>query len=290
MMEPPSSLQVTALLDELLGVAPRREEDEEVAAPEASDAPSPIFPNGSGSPNAAQLSQICGEIEELNTEMDACIASIGRWEEESRQRREALERELERCYASGRESLVAEVEGLSEDLHEDLCHLQREELERELEVSRPASPARPVLPDGSDRRATPGTPLASAEQMLEAAAREAAEDEARIAQLQAEVEQLRCCQQARFSSQSTADADLSPAGLGGPNPFRQLEDDLPSDMDMDSEINELEGRLQDARNYIGHVEEAIGETNFSVDAEINELEQLLNECDAARAQMGPAVA
>lgn len=312
-----SSLQVTALLDELLGVAPMREEEAEAAAPEASRVPSPSTPGGAASPNASQLAELCGEIEDLNTEMDACIASIGRWEEESRQRREALERELERCYATGRDSLVAEVAAPGEDSDVqdpsyDTGRLRRDELELELEAcygadsaaslaanaaalpgeaSRPPSApvCSPLAGVSAQHRASPSTALASAEHKLMAAAQTVAEDEARIEKLRAEVEHLRCCQQGRISAGSTADVEL-PLGPDGHIFMEDSLGQMPFDGDVDDEINELEGRLQDAKSYLGHFEEAIGDSQFTVDAEINELEKLLNECDAARAQMRPAVA
>jgi len=287
---------MTALLDELLGVSSHKQGD--ATAPEASTAPSPNSPCGDGSPSSdAQLAELCGEIEDLNTEMDACIASIGRWEEESRQRREALERELERCYAGGHASLRAEAHGPSEEGGE----YRQDDLDLELQAfnalvrssaSRSASP-QPLEGRGLNRLEDLELDLeASAEHMLTEAAKQAAEDEERIARLRAEVGELRS---RRFPSADTlAEPDLSPSGPSAALRVRSLEDSLRSkhfDVDVDAgAMHELEGRLQDARKYLGTLEDAVEEANLSVEDEINELEQLLNECDAARAQIQPTVA
>lgn len=272
-MVEPSSLQVTALLDELLGVGSAQAV--EPAAREASNAPTPT---GAG---ASRLNLLCGEIDELSSEMDACIASMGRWEEESRHRREALERELERCYGAGRASLLAVRKRTCEDLDSELenCYglangssTCNAVLLETAEVSPTSSSA-----GRQDRRvgfqAALQDPVSSAEQILAAAAQVAAEDEARIAKLRAEVEHLKCRQPAEFSTGSTVDIDERriPAGT---------EDSI----DVDDEISALEGRLEDARNYLDGVEDAIVEANFNVDAEIHELEKLLNDCDTSTLQ------
>mmetsp|Transcript_78832 Transcript_78832/g.190979 ORF Transcript_78832/g.190979 Transcript_78832/m.190979 type:complete len:246 (+) Transcript_78832:672-1409(+) len=222
----------------------------------------------------------------------------------------ALELELERCYGAGRAPL-AEAEG--QELTEYLSHIRQEDLERELgarygggagtndavaeleEVSRPASVSAYSPPTAGNmaRKAAPSSPHAS--EALAAMAQEVAEDEARIAQLRAEVEQLRRCQDRPPFETSAAELDLGP---GSPEaragrvsaPPEDSFGRMQFDVDVDDQINELEGRLHDARSYLGHMEEAIGEVNCNVDNEINELEKLLNECDAACAQIQPTVA
>lgn len=237
-VQPCSNLGVTALLDELLGTGCGRE------PPPSSPVYDPREPTGSdhfarGSDSEGEVvTPRSKQIAELSAEMDMCLASLGKWEEESRLRVEALRKEMEVKYgmafdpraAGGRiaaweakEREPSEPEYLGSAL---LGGTYRRLLENEELVTEAYSRA---LHTGSpiDDWLMPGSPgslmatspcrMSSESPSLLLADRplldpSRIEDEARIARLRAEVEALRLREQEMAQEIAQQWAELEAAG------------------------------------------------------------------------------
>jgi len=308
-----AAMGVTALLDELLAegagtggreLPPSPDPEHEIAYTRAGAAQDGI--NGCRqainevSPRSRQIAELCGE-------MDSCLASLSKWEEDSRCRVEALRKGLEAEYGFGFEDKVRfpawELRDIdSEDAPDEPLErsapglLDQEELVGEAYCRALALGTSSPEPRTEDLRREASTdPLRRA-------------DEERIAKLRAEVENLRQkeaeMQQEIFqqwldaealegSGSAAAAAAAMPVGAnssnisflcreadqilgetgGGDSPARAKL--AAEDEEECAEMEEIEARLAAVQDGITHMEGNLDSARSMVDSELSELEKLL---------------
>merc|ERR1719204_1956639 len=241
------------------------------------------------SPRSRQIAELCGE-------MDTCLASLGRWEEESRRRVELLRQDLEQQYGFSYEERGAV--GLQDWELKDIDEpddLQQEALAGEV-YCQALSPSIVRSSSNSPPRLTP---LQAAEGVLlrrEDLLRHA--DEERIARLRAEVESLRCkeVEMQQEIMQQWLDCENMDPSASGPSELSALcrEADrvlgegslfnsrtemlLPQVPGGASEIDgvdDMEARLAEAQKGLAQMEGAMHSSRSQIDSELAELEQLL---------------
>jgi len=318
--KPAMGLGVTALLDELLAkeaeeagpaVVPEKVAAVPAEAQAANTDPSCVEgtkesegavggDDASYEPNEVEQeaeAEVSRQVAELCGEVDACLESMANWEEESRQRREALKRELEAQYGFSYEDSMLDgprVEAES-GLEED------EEENEEMNVSAYIRGAEPLVASMMDppmaQRAVPAAHYRALDGQDEAMR---LADEARIERLRAEVEKLRrrgAQGEAAQEEVSGTDLDSScmrewcaevDAALGMP-----MDDSLdmsyyggPGDMESGMEI--IDNRLASAMEHGRDIEGALNVANMRIEAELGDLDRLLSECDAIQAKMDQA--
>lgn len=270
-------------------------------------------------------SPLSRQIAELAQEMDDCLGNFGeQWEEEKQKHREALLAALEVQYRS-----------TSKDAHDGV--LDNIEATESVEatdgggsdlmghiLSAPgfSSPS-PVETASAVSRVSLGAAdevLARLREDEEASQRT---DEARIAQLRAEVEELKrraeSAESADYPESMSPQGDsafgLAGRGVGTPHPGLVLdaslsglddklglsawraevdavlagdhsfEDELTADPGSPGGIANLEGRLAGARERVRQLEDAVESAKVCAEGELGELDQLLSECEELHAQL-----
>eukprot|EP00933_Yihiella_yeosuensis_P053829 TRINITY_DN5211_c1_g1_i2.p1 TRINITY_DN5211_c1_g1~~TRINITY_DN5211_c1_g1_i2.p1 ORF type:complete len:284 (+),score=63.31 TRINITY_DN5211_c1_g1_i2:185-1036(+) len=224
---------------------------------------------------AQQLNDLCGE-------MDDCLESLERWKAQRKMDNEAMEKELK--------SLRREAE-LFEASEQD-CKRTLEEVSKiEDEEEYPCEPIeehisapsrKPISASDNDDAAS----RALASIRMEAQARE---DAARIAQLRAEVDHLRQKAAAAEADESEMDfgtsMDINVSGLPDVSGLSEWCAEVDVAALRLLAPDELEEHLLKARHRVGSLETDLDSAKCRVDAELGELEQMLAECDAMRAQI-----
>lgn len=246
------------------------------------------------SPRSRQIAELCGE-------MDSCLESLAKWEEDSRNRVDALKREMESQYGFSYEEqvrfpAVSDLGGYEADGFGGLPD------EHEDSVDEGCCRAVVQLPEPRVEfvRGVPCKPLSKL-QLQEDVMRH--EDEDRIAKLRAEIEGLK--QKEAEMQQEIIQQWLDVEALDGWAPgvaevqasdIRSVEfsvlcaeadnvlangcvgDRPPSYSGV--VIEGLEARLREARGGLSYMEDRLDSARSRVDSEISELEKLLAERDS----------
>lgn len=280
---------VSALLDELLAeghgkeappASPVRElrQQAEIAAEDLSCC--------QVTPRSRQIAELCGE-------MDCCLASLGRWEEESRLRVQALRQDLEQQYGfayeeGGGATCIKDWELKDVD--------EPDELQQQEAYCRALSGGKvddlPLL-----TRSRSASPVRSMHQVVEDPLRRA--DEERIAKLRAEVESLR--HKEAEMQQEIMQQWLECEALEGSAPpaselstlcreadrllgeeGRSLCDTRaemlePSALGATDQVEGMEARLAEAQSGLVHMEGHLNSARSQIDSDLAELERLFNE-------------
>lgn len=250
---------------------------------------------------ARQVAELCGDL-------DACLASMGAWEEEGRQRREVLKRELEAQYGfTYEEAVEAKTVYDSRQENADESPLGSEAAEEDdNEENRgqvaPYSTSPPPFLACGLLAAPSAIPYAAPFAIAPLGGVDEARllaDEARLARLREEVEELRQqslqAETARISFEAQAfppDADLSawclevdkalvaaplPPSLGAASPGLGLAEC--------EGLEEIEEALASARAHAGRMESDLSVAHARIESELSDLDRLLSECDAIHAKM-----
>lgn len=315
-------LGVTALLDELLARDAEAEEASPVVAPaETSAAPAEAQAAATGlscaertvesegtanggdapwKPNEVEQeaeAEVSRQVAELCGEVDACLESMANWEEESRQRREALKRELEAQYGFSYEE--ASLDGPRVEAESGLE--EEEEENEEMNVSAYIRGAEPLVASMLEvpmaQRAVPAAHYRAFDGQDEAMR---LADEARIERLRNEVEKLR----RRGAQVEAVQEEVSGVDLDG-SCMREwcAEVDAALGMPMDDSLDMsyyggpggmegglelIDNRLASAMEHGSDIEGALNVANLRIEAELGDLDRLLSECDAIQAKMDQA--
>jgi hypothetical protein len=254
----------------------------------------------------APTSPLSRQIEELAKEMEDCLGSMDNWEDEKLRNRNELLRELEAQYGFAVGNVDLPVDEVQYDSCRDSTDIRSDEVEERWR--REASCGGPTPLRHLQGQAT-SEALA---RLHEVEATERRLDEERIAQLRAEVEDLRLKSEGPHESVSgfigraggtphpglVLDATLS--GLDctlGLQSWREdvdavlgpsFEDELrydSSEPDSPCGLARIEGRLVGVRQHARMLEEAVGSAHAYAEDELGQLDQLLSECEELHAHL-----
>jgi hypothetical protein len=262
---------VSALLDELLG------EEAQLEVLEAQQ---------HGNPQLSEDEQ--QQLAELHEEVDGCLASLELWEEESRLRREKLEKELEEQYGfSCQLELGSDAEGDTTQKGEssDPCIEEDQDLSRYLGggdrhryTPRDSCETSPKQRD-AEQHSSDHVAFCTESHLMDRDATKRADAE-RLQRLRAEVDLLR---------------SREASGLGPWDDFRVdeagIEEDGTSALtawcdEVDNVIGEAPfssnlGGLTRVQNGLDEMDSCLSAAYSNVDADLHAMEKLLAECNAA---------
>jgi len=240
-------------------------------------------------------------LQRLHGEVDACLMSLGNWEAESLERREALKRELEAKYGFSYDEALESVGPNGEGF----VHQRDEGFDSQDEGDAtdggcgPSARLAAFAPRERPMLSVAAPPVGQAADVMLSSSMQRV-DEARLATLRAEVEELRR-RSAEADAWHAADAQAAEADdligtvsglaewcaeldhvLDSPQLPKQTWDENRSELKV---LEETEQALQSARDQAGRLEGALGDAYAQMEAEIGDLEKLLADCDAARAKI-----
>lgn len=299
-----SGFGVTALLDELLLEANGGNggEAQTEAVPDTEEPPCALLTVPEDHEAAVELARQAQELSDLSAEVDACLASLEDWREEQAQQKEALRKELEEHFGDVPDA-DATSEGEEDAVSEDVTEAPS------------AAPPREGAGGGAGlwavkgcRVSEPGpggSSLCELEELRRA-------DEARIARLREEVEELKQQGVEMEARSRLAEAEALEAGAEGTGAGTGLsgglrdwcaevdaalglppQQDLVDTSGLDEDIiagerrllaQEFESQLVDVWAEGERLECALGAARGRVDLELGELERLLAECDDLQAK------
>jgi len=214
------------------------------------------------------------EIYELHGEMDECLDSLEQWQKDREQARLALEKELEAKYAQK----FANLEDEDKDEFRDDRGQGIDDAEPDSEAVELVTPV-DNLP--AERQLDLPDTIPCQEDIDSRR-----QDDARLSGLRAEVEELRI-RAARQEEQQHRDAALFSEALD-----RGSDDSLGLTQwctEIDAVLAEtpdgLEGDLLKAQNRVNKTEGGLESIGCRIEAELNELEKMLEDCSNLRSQM-----
>lgn len=248
------------------------------------------------SPREQQLAELAGEV-------DACLATLERWEEDRRADLEALQKDLEQQDAVAGDNNGLDIadwelkdvddpdEATRRDPAQVVCHAFTGRLHTD-------SPSIVRSEASASRAQSPAAPRLAAMQASEEAMRH--HDEKRIAALRVDLERLRGRDaelQQEFAQASVHTAsDLAAlcqeadCVLGEVNitSLRTGQADVGDTADF-STVADLETQLVQAQRGLSQLEGTMNSACSHVDSEIAELERLLNDRDGDLPLLGPGL-
>lgn len=264
------SLGVTGLLDELL----MEESKLEVAM---------AAMTGRGQSEEEPEQQLSAEdqqqLAELHDEVDGCLASLGNWEEESRLRREKLEKELEAQYGfsckDDMQSSPKAVDSDDSEKDEDMSRYLGGANRRQHRHQAPLEVRSPALDTQAPVHG------ASVKSQGREAARSA--DAERLEKLRAEVESMRQREASGLGPYDAMPSDDLEVSLSGTMGFSGLCTEIDAMMVGNSLSNtsaEEQSTIDDARSGLDKMDNALSGARSRLDNDILEMEKLLAECSA----------
>lgn len=280
------SLGVTALLDELLANQNDQPGDD-------TDAQQPLafIPPGRGNDDAMNQ-----QVQALSTEVDDCLASLDTFNQDRKAQNEKLQKELEAKYGFSYEEALAFEPGNiggSADEEDEAQALRDDELtKRYLGITEQSQR------EGDRARiaamvVAPACPVFTAD-----ASRQ--QDEARIAKLRAEVEEMKhrgetgeaAYQMPAVTALENDDFNKHLSAMSELNDWRAEVDaalGLP-DAELTGAysaegLESMENQLADARIRGNQMDGELCSAKTRIDAELNDLETLLSECTAIQEKL-----
>jgi len=216
------------------------------------------------------------QLAELHDEVDGCLASLGNWEEESRLRREKLEKEMEAQYGFSctdeMQSAQKEVDSDDSEKDEDMSRYLGGANRRQHRHQAVATPARAM-----DTQA----PVhgASAKSQGREAARSA--DAERLEKLRAEVEDMRKREAAGLGPYDAMPSDDLEVSMSGTMGFSGMCTEIDAMGNSFSNTSaEEHSTIDDARSGLDKMDEKLSGARSRLDNDILEMEKLLAECSA----------